>query len=395
MKVKSLKDLDVSGKKVLLRVDFNVPLENGKIMDDTRMTAALPTIEHLLKSGAKIIVMSHLGRPEEEGKEGLKMDPIAKHLGELLKKPVKKLDACIGPDVQKAVADMKAGDVIMLENTRFYDEEEQCDDNFCKELAALADLYVTDSFGTAHRKHATTYGIAKHLPAYAGLLMEKEITTLSEIMKDTEKPLAIIMGGSKIETKIGLIRNFLPRADYFLIGGGLANTFLAAEGFDVGASLYEKEKIPMAQEIMLAAESLKDRFLLPIDAVVADQIGDNVPSLDLPLEDVEGDMKILDIGKRTVKLYTEVIKKAKTIIWNGPLGLFEKKAFAEGTAQMVRAIANNKGAKTIIGGGDTIDSIKNLGISLDSFTHVSTGGGAMLQFLEGTALPGVEIIMEK
>lgn len=395
MKIRTLNMADLANKTVLLRVDYNVPIENGEIGDDTRITATIPTIKFIQQKNAKIVLMSHLGRPEEDGKEGLQMDPIAKKLSTLLNQPVTKLNHCVGPEVETAVKNMENGDIVLLENTRFYPEEENNDPKFSENLAKLADLFVIDSFGTAHRKHATTYGIAAHLPTFAGLLMEKEITILSEVMTNTAHPLTLIMGGAKIETKIGLIRNFLADADNFLLGGGLANTFIAAQGFDVGSSLYESDKLDLARELMLEAEALKTVFYLPEDAIVADTIEDTSPTLDLPLDNITGEMKILDLGIKSIQTFEEVIKHSKTIIWNGPMGLFEKTPFARGTEHITKAIAANKDAKTIIGGGDTIEAIKKFGISESSFTHVSTGGGAMLQFLEGTMLPGVEIVLEK
>jgi len=395
MKVRSVRKANVTGKRVLMRVDFNVPLEKGKVSDDTRIRETLPTIKYLLQKKAKVVLMSHLGRPDGKKVKDLKLDPVAKQLNKLLNKPVKKLDDCIGPVVEKAVAAMKPGTVILLENTRFYPQEEKCDAKFSKQLAALGDLFVVDAFGTAHRAHASTYGVAKYLPAYAGFLMEKEVTALSGLMEKTARPLTLIIGGAKIDTKIGLLRNFINKADYFLIGGGLANTFLAAEGFDVGKSLYEKDKVELAQEIMLEAESMKENFVLPRDVVVADEVSDKAAAISMPAEDVEGEMKILDIGKKTLLDFVKVINKSKTIVWNGPVGLFEKKPFAHGTHAIARALASAKKAKTILGGGDTVDAINHFGISEKKFTHVSTGGGAMLEFLEGTPLPGVQIVLEK
>lgn len=395
MNIRSLKKAALTKKRVLIRVDFNVPVENGQILDDSRIVATLPTLKYLLAKKAKIVIMSHLGRPDGKKVKDLKMDPVAKHLSKLLKKPVTKMDECVGAKVEKTVSQMKPGDIVFLENTRFYKEEEKCDAKFSKKLASLGDVYVVDSFGTAHRAHASTYGVAKYLPAYAGLLMEKEVKTLTELMKKTVHPLTIIIGGAKIDTKIGLITNFLPTADYFLIGGGLANTFLAAEGYDIGKSLYEKDKVSVAQEIMLAAEVLQDKFVIPTDAIVADEISDTAEILDLPVEDVMGEMKILDVGKKTLIKFVEAIKKSKTVVWNGPVGLFEKKPFGNGTKVIAQILANAKNCKTIIGGGDTVDALKHFGISEKKFTHVSTGGGAMLEFLEGNKLPGVEIIFEK
>lgn len=394
MKLRSLQDAKVKGKRVLLRVDFNVTLRKGKIEDDTRIVKTLPTIKYLLKQGAKVILISHLGRPDGKDMKELRMDGVAKHLSKLLKKKVKKMDECVGPKVQKSVDAMKSNEVIMLENVRFYKEEEKNSLPFAKKLAALADLYVNDSFGTAHRAHASTCAVAKLLPAYAGFLVQKEVKILGEVLNTSKGPLTLIVGGAKIDTKIGLLRNFVNRADYFLIGGGLANTFLAAEGYDIGSSLYEKEKIGIAQNIMMEAENAGENFVLPEDAVVADEITDQVPSVYIPVEDVEGNMRILDIGPGSRKKFEQIIRKSKTIIWNGPVGLFEYKAFSKGTETIARALAGLKGVKTIIGGGDTIDAIHHFGIDEKKFTHVSTGGGAMLEFLEGDMLPGIEILLK-
>jgi phosphoglycerate kinase len=393
MKIKSIKKANIKNKRVLVRVDFNVPLDKDKVSDDTRIRAALPTIKYLIKNDAKVILMSHLGRPEGKKVESLKLDPIAKELSKILKKPVRKLDDCCGDKVKKEIDKMKPKEVVLLENTRFHKEEENCGTEFSKKLAALGDIFVTDSFGTVHRKHASTYGVAKHLPSYAGLLLEKEINALSALMKDVPNPFTIIMGGAKIDTKIGLMQNFLGKADNFIVGGALANTFLAASGFDVAKSLYESDKIELAQEIMLEAETLKTTFYLPDDVVVADEITDDAQTIDIPVRDVIGNMKILDIGRNTIKTFEDVIKKSKTIIWNGPVGLYEKEPFSRGTRHIAVAVAKAK-AKTIIGGGDTIDAINHFGIELDKYDHVSTGGGAMLEFLEGTKLPGIEIVME-
>lgn len=394
MNVRRFQDINLKNKRVLLRVDFNVTMKDGKIDDDTRMVQTLPTIKHLIKSGAKTIIVSHLGRPKNHDKS-LSLDPIAKHLSELLKKPVLKLDSCVGPEVTKAVKAMKPGEVIMLENIRFYPEEEKNSAPFAKKLAALADIFVADSFGTAHRAHASTCGVAKYLPAYAGFLIQKEVNVLGQLLDKCPRPMTLIVGGAKIDTKIGLIKNFVTKADYFLIGGGLANTFLAAEGFDVGKSLFEADKIEVAQDTMLQAESFKENVILPEDVVVADEIQEKASTLDLPVEDVLGEMKILDIGKRTIRKFIHIIEKSKIVVWNGPVGLFEMKPFGRGTRMIAKALANAKGVKTIIGGGDTIDAIKHFGFSEKDFTHVSTGGGAMLEFLEGEMLPGIEILLDK
>lgn len=392
MPIKTLKTADIQGKRVLLRVDFNVPIENGVVKDDTRIRETLPTIRYLLEQQAKIIIMSHLGRPEKDQRQGFTMDPVAQKLQQFLELPVKKVDDCIGPVVEEAVFSAQPGSIIVLENTRFYPEEEECERNFCKQLAKLGEVFVLDAFGTAHRKHASTYGVGEYLPSYAGLLMEKEVTALQSVIENEPRPLTLIMGGAKIDTKIGILRNFLSKADYILLGGGLANTFLAAQGFDIGNSLYEPDKLDVAREIMLEAEVLQDRFVLPSDAIVADEISDDVTTLDLPVTDVSGSMKILDIGTMTMKRFSDVIQHSLTIIWNGPVGLFEKKPFQKGTEVVARALANAKHARTILGGGDTLDALQHFNIPFEEFSHVSTGGGAMLEFLEGKELPGVQLV---
>lgn len=394
MRIRTLKDLKkMKGKKVLLRVDFNVPLkENGTVQDDTRMVESLPTIKYLHKKGAKIIIVSHLGRPDGKIKEGLRLTHVARHLQKLLKKTVKKVDDTIGPKVEKAIAAMKNGEVVILENVRFYKEEEACEKKFTKALANLADIYVNDAFGTAHRRHASTTGVADHLKAYAGLLMEKEINHLSPLVeKKPKKPLTMIFGGAKIDTKIGIIQNFLKKADYFLMGGALANTFLYAAGYNMGKSLFEADKEKIAREIMLECEKDKEKFVLPHDVIVASEISDKAKTAHLPVEDIEGDMKILDLGKWTAEKYCNIIAKSKTVIWNGPLGLCEFKPFQKGTETVAKFLAKSK-CISIIGGGDTADSLKRLGIKPECFTHVSTGGGACIEFLSGKKLPGIEIL---
>ncbi len=396
MQIRQLEKARVKNKCVLLRVDFNVSFKGRKIEDDSRMVKTLPTIKYLIKQGAKIIIISHLGRPKGKKLKALRMNAVARHLGNLLKKPVKKMDKCIGPAVERRIASMDPGDIVFLENIRFYKEEDTNDGRFAKKLAALADIYVNDAFSVCHRAHASIVGISKYLPSYAGFLLEKEIETLSALLEKDLRPMTLIIGGAKIDSKIGVMSNFLAKADTFLIGGGLANTFLAAAGFDVGKSLYEQDKIEIAQKIMLEAETLGKKFVLPEDVVVADEISEHGEIADIPVEDVGGEMMILDIGKRTMARFIEEIRKSKVIVWNGPLGLFEKKPFNKGTAAIARTIAHEKkkGIKTIIGGGDTIDAIHQFGLDEDQFTHVSTGGGAMLEFLEGSMLPGIEVLMD-
>lgn len=393
MNIRTLKDLEnIKGKKVLLRVDFNVPLkDNGDVQDDTRMVESLPTIKELLKRGAKIIIMTHLGRPKGKDPK-LTLDKVAKHLTKLLKKPVKKLDEITGKKVETEVKKMKEKDIVMLENIRFDKGEEACDSTFTKELASLGDIFVNDAFGTAHRKHASTAGLADYLPAYAGLLMEKEIKALSPMVEGKiEHPLTMIFGGAKIDTKIGIIRHFLDKADHFLVGGALANTFLNAAGYNIGKSLYENDKTEIAREIMLECEKLGKRFILPHDVVVANEVSNTAETADIPIEDVLGDMQILDIGKWTGEKFCNVIEDSKTVIWNGPLGLCEHKPFQNGTKVVATRLTKHK-CVSILGGGDTSDALKRLGINTKKITHISTGGGACLEFLSGLPLPGIEVL---
>jgi phosphoglycerate kinase len=394
-KLKTLHHVDVKGKRVLVRVDFNVPLdESGKVTDTTRLEAALPTIQHLLDDGARVILKSHLGRPDPDNPDPkLKMDEVAIAFSELLGRPVKKMDECVGSEVKKTAMALKDGEVMMLENTRFYHEEKKNDLKFSKELADLGEVFVNDAFGTAHRAHASTHGVTEHLPSHAGFLLQKEIEVLHPLLADLGGPLVLIVGGAKIDTKIGILQNFMEKADIFLVGGGLANTFLYSAGFDVGDSLCQEDKRGLAQEIMLEAEKYDEKFFLPEDVVVASEISDTAETLVLPAEDVTGDMKILDIGARTIDKYIAAIEEAGIVVWNGPMGLYEKTPFARGTREIAKAVARTK-ATTILGGGDTIDAIKRFGHDFIDFDHVSTGGGAMLEFLEGKVLPGIEAVME-
>lgn len=392
--LRTLKQIkNIKGKHVLLRVDFNVPIDKTGVTDDTRIRETLPTIKFLLKKSAKVIVITHLGRPEGKIVDGLKLDSVASSLQKLLKKKVHKLHNCIGKPVETAIKKMKTGEVILLENIRFHPEEEKCDPKFSKELAELGDIFVNDAFAACHRAHASTYGISKYLPSYAGFLVENELKHLSPLLKNVKKPLTIIVGGAKVNTKIGLLKSFFKKADYILIGGALANTFLAAQGFDVGKSLYEKDKIELARELLMSADKKGQKIVLPEDVIVADIITEYAKTLDLPLEDIEGNMKILDIGSRTRKTFTDIIAKSKTIIWNGPMGLYEFTPFCSGTRTIANALSLlGRKAKTYLGGGDTIDALSRCNIPRKKFTFVSTGGGAMLEFLEGKKLPGIEAL---
>jgi len=392
MQLQTIQDIDVAGKRVLVRVDFNVPLEDGQITDSTRIEQALPTIQYLNSQGAKVILLSHLGRPKGQVVDELRLDPVATKLAELLGHPIKKLDDCFGEVVQAELKTLKAGEVALLENTRFHAGEMANDPAFAKELAALGDIFVQEAFGAVHRAHASTVGIAELLPTVAGLLVAREVTVLSQIFEDPKRPLVLVTGGAKIDTKLGVLQTFASIADTVLLGGGIANTFLAAEGFEVGESLHEPDMLETAREIIMTAG--EDRIVLPSDVVAADaaeELSDSTPTVDIHSDGLPHTMRMLDIGAESQSAYVDIIQSAGTVIWNGPVGLYEKKPFAAGTRAIAEAAAAIK-ATTILGGGDTLDAIRRFGIPVDQFTHVSTGGGAMLEFLEGKELPGIAVI---
>jgi phosphoglycerate kinase len=393
MKLKTLDKADLAGKKVLLRLDLNLPYKNGEIQDYTRLNAALPTLMYLIEKKAKIIVLTHFGRPKGKVLEALRVDPIAHALSDALGQEVLKMDSCLSDDVTSCVIDLEEGQVCMLENTRFHPEESTNDKTFCQSLAALGDLYVNDAFGAVHRDHATTSGLADCLPSYAGLLIQKEVEMLESCLKDAKRPLCLIVGGAKIDTKIGILENFLGRADHFLLGGALANTFLAAQGYDVGDSLFQEDKVTVAQDFMLKAQKAGESFFIPKDVIVADEVSLEAKALNVDAQAVEGKMKILDIGLNTAKEFAQVIAEAGTIIWNGPMGLYEFTQFGNGTLVVAEAIAQSD-AVSVVGGGDSIDAISSFGIPFEKFTHISTGGGAMLEFLEGKELVGLRKLYE-
>ncbi|HKL76365.1 MAG TPA: phosphoglycerate kinase [Halanaerobiales bacterium] len=393
MMKKKLKDMDFKNKKALVRVDFNVPLKNGEVADDTRIEAALPTIEYLINEKAKVILMSHLGRPGGKVDESLRMDPVAEKLADLLGKPVSKVDDCIGPEVEDAIADMEDGDVLVLENTRFYPGEKANDEDFAKKLAKLADAYVNDAFGAAHRAHASTTGVAKLLPAGAGFLMQQELNALSKATDNPEHPYVAIMGGAKISDKMEAIRSLLNRVDYLLVGGGIANTFLLAKGYDMGDSLVEEDMVELAQDLMEEAKEKGVELVLPIDVVVADEFKEDATHKVVDADKIPAGWQSLDSGgPKTLKKFKEIISKARIISWNGPIGVFEMKEFAKGTNELAKALAEAD-AVTIIGGGESAAAIKKAGLE-DSMTHISTGGGASLDFLAGKNLPGVDALDE-
>ncbi len=395
MNKKTIRDVNVKDKRVIVRVDFNVPLKEGQVGDDTRIEAALPTIERLLDEQATVILMSHLGRPKGKAVDELRMDPVAERLSKLLGRPVKKVDDCIGPDVQAAVEAMQPGDIILLENTRFHAEEKANDPDFAAKLAALADVYVNDAFGAAHRAHASTEGVAQAMrdegkPVVAGLLVEKELELLGKAVDDPEHPFVAILGGAKISDKISVIESLLDRCDRLLIGGGMANTFFKAMDYEVGDSLVEEDAVSIAKSLLDRASG---RLVLPVDVVIADAFDNDAQSKVVAPNEVPAGWRILDIGPKTVATFESALKGAKTITWNGPLGVFEMPTFAVGTFDMARLLAEMD-ATTIIGGGESAAAVHEVGLA-DQMTHISTGGGASLQFLEGKPLPGVVALDDK
>ncbi len=388
---KSLKDYNFKNKRVLVRVDFNVPLEDGKVTDTNRIEAALPTIKYLINEDAKVILMSHLGRPKGEVNEKFKMDPVGKELANLLKKNVKKVDDCIGNEVKQAVEEMKTGEVLLLENTRFYKGEKENDPEFAEKLAENADIFVLDAFGAAHRAHASTVGVTDYIPSAAGFLLMRELNALGDVMDNPEHPFVAIMGGAKISGKISVIENLLDKVDYILTGGGIANTFLKAQGYEVGNSLVENDKLEVANELIRKAQQKNVILLLPKDVIIADKFDKDAQAKEVLVSEVPNDWQILDSGgTQTIKEYTKIIKNAKTVIWNGPIGVFEFDKFAKGTNEIAKALAETDG-KTVIGGGESAAAVKKAGL-IDKMTHVSTGGGASLRFFEGKPLPAVEAL---
>ena len=390
MNKKTIRDIDVQGKRVLVRVDFNVPLKEGAVADDTRIQAALPTLNYLLEHGAALILCSHLGRPKGKVVPELKMDPVAQHLSGLLGRPVTKLDDCVGPKVEAAVKKMKPGDVILLENTRFHPEEKANDAKFAQQLASLGRIYVNDAFGSAHRAHASTEGVAHRLPAVAGFLMEKELEFLGKATENPEHPYIAILGGAKISDKIGVIESLLKQCDRLLIGGGMANTFFKGMGFEVGDSLVEEGAVSTAQSIL---ESAAGQIVLPVDVVIADRFDNAANTRVVAPNEVSAGWRILDIGPKTLPTFESALGAAKTVVWNGPLGVFEMPNFAKGTFAVAELLANLD-AVTVIGGGDSAAAVRKAGL-VDKMTHVSTGGGASLEFLEGKTLPGVAVLADK
>jgi phosphoglycerate kinase len=387
---KTVRDVDVRGKRVLMRVDFNVPLQEGGITDDTRIQAALPTIEYLLDGGAALILMSHLGRPKGKVVPELSLKPVAVRLGELLRRDVQMAPDCVGDKVQEMAEALEPGDVLLLQNTRFHAGEEKNDPAMAEQLARLGDLFVNDAFGAAHRAHASTEGVTHHLPAVAGLLMEKEIEFLGKAIESPEHPYVAIIGGAKISDKIGVIRNLLTQVDVLLIGGGMANTFLAAQGYEMGDSLVEGDSIAVAEELMGEGSEV---LVLPVDAVVADAFAADAARKVVPVDAIEPGWRMLDIGPKTVALFVDKLAGARTVVWNGPMGVFEFEPFAAGTLAVAQMLAESD-ATTIIGGGESMAAIQQAGLS-DQMSHISTGGGASLEMLEGRTLPGLAALDDK
>jgi phosphoglycerate kinase len=387
---KSIRDIDVKGKRVLVRVDYNVPIKEGKVDDDTRIQAAMPTLNYLLDHGAAVILCSHLGRPKGGPDPKYSLRPVADHLSQLLGKPVAFAEDCIGPVAEEAAKKLKPGDVLLLENTRFHPEEEKNDQDMARKLASLADIYVNDAFGSAHRAHASTEGVARYLPAVAGFLMEKEIRYLGQAIANPKRPFIAILGGAKISDKIGVIRNLLEKADYVLIGGGMANTFFKAQGFPIGDSLVEDEALDTARELLQKGAA---RLRLPVDVVIGDRFDAEAERKVIPMGAIPEGWRILDIGPETVVAFQKIISGAGTIVWNGPMGVFEFPRFAEGTFGVAKAVAQS-GAISIIGGGESVSAIQKSGLS-GQITHISTGGGASLEMLEGLVLPGLAALNDK
>lgn len=394
MNKKTLEDFEVENKRVLVRVDLNVPVdENGNITDDTRIRAALPTINYLISKGAKVILASHFGRPKGKVNPKYSLAPVAKRLSELLDKEVVMAPDCIGETVENLVAQMKPKDVILLENVRFHEGEEKNDPEFAKKLAQLADIFINDAFGTSHRAHASTVGVAKFLPAGAGYLMQKEIEIMGNALENPERPFVAILGGAKVGDKIGVIKNLLSKVDVLLIGGGMAYTFLKSQGYEIGKSLLESDKVELAASLLNEAKEKNVKLLLPDDVVVTSELKEGLPYETVSIADIPKDKMGVDIGEKTRDKFADIIKEAKTVIWNGPMGVFEIEAYAAGTLAVAKAMAESK-AVTIIGGGDSAAAVEQMGLA-KYMTHISTGGGASLEFLEGKELPGVAALNDK
>ena len=396
MNKQTIRDVDVAGKRVFVRVDFNVPLQDGQVTDDSRIRAAIPTIKALVDQGAQVILASHLGRPKGKVQDGLRLRPVGARLTQLIRRNVPVTGDALGVGTEDAVKRMRPGEILMLENLRFHAEEEANDPDFAKALASYADVYVNDAFGTAHRAHASTVGIAELLPAYAGLLMERELEMLSKLLESPERPFAAILGGAKVSDKIGVIDNLLKKVDVLVLGGGMANTFLLAQGKSVGKSLAEHDRVEDAKRVLAAAEKRKVRVVLPVDVIVAKEVTRGTEYKTLPAEKIPASWHIVDVGAKSLELMQEALADARTVFWNGPLGVFEIPSFAHGTKAIARFVAEraDNGATVVVGGGDSVAALTQQGLA-DRMTHISTGGGASLEFLEGRELPGVKVLLDK
>ncbi|MCS7300376.1 MAG: phosphoglycerate kinase [Fimbriimonadales bacterium] len=390
MHKKTVRDIDVRGKRVLVRVDFNVPVQDGVITDDRRIRESLPTIQYLLEQGATVVLMSHFGRPKGQRTPEFSLRPVAHRLSELLGREVHFFEDCIGEAVEQGIQNLPPNAVALLENVRFYAQEEANDPDFARALARLGEAYVNDAFGSAHRAHASTEGVAHHLPAVAGLLMEKELRYLGQALGNPERPFVAILGGAKVHDKIGVIQNLLPKVDKLLIGGGMAFTFLKAQGYEIGKSLLDADSLNFAAQMLQQAG---DKIALPMDVVVAPALAPNAPTQTVPANQIPADQMGLDIGPETARAFGAFVKTARTVVWNGPLGAFETPPFEQGTRAVLQAVAES-GAVSILGGGDTAAAAEQLGFA-DRITHISTGGGASLEFLEGRTLPGVAALQDK
>jgi phosphoglycerate kinase len=392
----TVRDFDAHGQRVFVRVDFNVPLEDGKVTDDSRIRASLPTIRYLTKQGAQVILASHLGRPDGKVQDGLRLRPVAERLTQLLRQNVPVTGDALGLGTEDAVKRLRGGEVLLLENLRFHPEEEKNDPKFAQALASYADIYVNDAFGTAHRAHASTVGVARLLPAYAGLLMEREINALSGLLEEPEHPFAAILGGAKISGKLDVLDNLLSKVDLLILGGGMANTFLLAQGKSVGKSLAEHDMVDQARRVLADAEKKKVRVILPVDVIVAKEVTRGTEYKTLPADKIPASWHIVDVGKQTLAQIEEALADVRTVFWNGPLGVFEIPVFGAGTRYVARLLADRAEAGTtvVVGGGDSVAAIQQQGLA-DKMTHISTGGGASLEFLEGRELPGIAVLQDR
>ena len=394
MEKQTIRDIEIDGKRVLVRVDFNVTLDQGRVSDDGRLRAVLPTLRYLQEQGAMVILCSHLGRPGGRVVEEMRLAPVGQRLSELMQRDVVCLEECVGPRVEAAVKEMKPEDMLLLENLRFYPEEEQNDADFARSLASLAEVFVNDGFAVAHRAHASTEGVTHYLPSVAGFLMEKELKILGSVLRSPQRPLVVVLGGAKVSDKIGVLENFLDKVDTLLIGGGMAATFLKAQGLPVGSSLVEDNRLELARDMMSRAREKGVSLLVPLDVVVADAFGRDAQSRTVDVEAVPDEWYIMDIGHRTLDVFRAEVAGGKTILWNGPMGVFEFPTFSRGTRELAATLGSLNGVTTVVGGGSTAEAVDSLGLA-DRITHASTGGGASLEFLEGKTLPGVAVLLDK